>query len=560
MLINGQNLCIGCMRPLKEDLICSLCHFEQTKYRPIPRCLLPGTVVAKRYVLGRVLGEGSFGITYIGWDKVLDQRVAIKEYYPADYVSRDVIRGSDKNVYVYESRVKKEYKDNLDKFLNEARCLTRFNHMQGIVSVRDFFYENETAYIVMDYVGERSVKQEIRENGPMDANEVLKQMRPILYALSHIHKAGMVHRDISPDNILLSADKSLVLIDFGSARMRNMEMTKSMTVVFKRGFSPEEQYRAKGKQGSWSDVYAVCATMYFMLTGKAPEDVIERMIGAKVEPLSDFPDINLSEKAKNAIMKGISVRAEDRYQNITDLMGDLYAEEESQEGKRKLSKRQKGLFAVLSAVVLLFGGYLCQMTFSKDGKPPAEKKVMKPDVVLQTKQPTATPIVYEMVKVTGLSKSRANEKMLAIKDPYLTIKWKKKYSEKRKKGCIISQSIKAGKTWNKGEKQTVILTVSKGTKKIRVPNLVGLSYTDARQILRQKNLRCRIRQKSSSAIRDIVLTQDKKAGTKVKKNTTITLVVSKKQETANKPIATQTPKPTKKPKKKQTSDFAGAIS
>ena len=260
------------------------------------------------------------------WDKVLSKRVAVKEYYPTDYVSRDVLRGTDRKVYVYESRVKKEYKDNLDKFLNEARCLTRFNHMAGIVAVQDFFYENETAYIVMDYVGERNVKQEIRENGAMDAKEVLMLMRPILEALSKIHRTGMVHRDISPDNILFAEDDSLVLIDFGSARIRNMEMTKSMTIVFKRGFSPEEQYRAKGKQGAWSDVYAVCATMYFMMTGQAPEDVIERMIGAKVIPLSDFPEINISERAKNAIMKGISIRAEDRYASMDSLICDLYEE------------------------------------------------------------------------------------------------------------------------------------------------------------------------------------------------------------------------------------------
>ena len=105
MVINGQNLCIGCMRPLKDDFVCSSCHFEQKKYRPIPRCLLPGTEVAERYVLGRVLGEGNFGITYIGWDKVLSKRVAVKEYYPTDYVSRDVLRGTDRKVYVYELSV-----------------------------------------------------------------------------------------------------------------------------------------------------------------------------------------------------------------------------------------------------------------------------------------------------------------------------------------------------------------------------------------------------------------------------------------------------------------------
>ena len=161
-----------------------------------------------------------------------------------------------------------------------------------------------------------------------------------------------VHRDISPDNILFAEDDSLVLIDFGSARMRNMEMTKSMTIVFKRGFSPEEQYRAKGKQGAWSDVYAVCATMYFMMTGQAPEDVIERMIGAKVIPLSDFPEINISERAKNAIMKGISIRAEDRYASMDSLICDLY--EETIQRETFFSRQRRRWMAGIGVIGIVF--------------------------------------------------------------------------------------------------------------------------------------------------------------------------------------------------------------
>lgn len=555
MVINGQNLCIGCMRPLKDDLICSLCHFEQGKYRPIPRCLLPGTEVAERYVLGRVLGEGNFGITYIGWDKVLSKRVAVKEYYPTDYVSRDVLRGTDRKVYVYESRVKKEYKDNLDKFLNEARCLTRFNHMAGIVAVQDFFYENETAYIVMDYVGERNVKQEIRENGAMDAKEVLMLMRPILEALSKIHRTGMVHRDISPDNILFAEDDSLVLIDFGSARIRNMEMTKSMTIVFKRGFSPEEQYRAKGKQGAWSDVYAVCATMYFMMTGQAPEDVIERMIGAKVIPLSDFPEINISERAKNAIMKGISIRAEDRYASMDSLICDLY--EETIQRETFFSRQRRRWMAGIGVIGIVF--VLC-VSFLHKTTPDYQPSNSQIQVVQTQKVSTEAPIVYRMVNVTGMKRKVAEQKINAIGDASLIIKWQKKYNKKAKKGILISQSIKKGESWTKGKKQTLTLTVSRGEKKIRVPNLVGLSYADAKKKLEKKKLNCRIVQRESDTISGIVLEQSKKTGAKVNEDTTITLTVSKKQVTTPKPAATNTPQPSKKPKKTKAPDFAGAIS
>ena len=506
-------------------------------------------------MLGRVLGEGNFGITYIGWDKVLSKRVAVKEYYPTDYVSRDVLRGTDRKVYVYESRVKKEYKDNLDKFLNEARCLTRFNHMAGIVAVQDFFYENETAYIVMDYVGERNVKQEIRENGAMDAKEVLMLMRPILEALSKIHRTGMVHRDISPDNILFAEDDSLVLIDFGSARMRNMEMTKSMTIVFKRGFTPEEQYRAKGKQGAWSDVYAVCATMYFMMTGQAPEDVIERMIGAKVIPLSDFPEINISERAKNAIMKGISIRAEDRYASMDSLICDLY--EETIQRETFFSRQRRRWMAGIGVIGIVF--VLC-VSFLHKTTPDYQPSNSQIQVVQTQKVSTEAPIVYRMVNVTGMKRKVAEQKINAIGDASLIIKWQKKYNKKAKKGILISQSIKKGESWTKGKKQTLTLTVSRGEKKIRVPNLVGLSYADAKKKLEKKKLNCRIVQRESDTISGIVLEQSKKTGAKVNEDTTITLTVSKKQVTTPKPAATNTPQPSKKPKKTKAPDFAGAIS
>ncbi|MFR5971105.1 MAG: protein kinase domain-containing protein, partial [Clostridium sp.] len=448
----------------------------------------------------------------------------------------------------------KEYKDNLDKFLNEARCLTRFNHMAGIVAVQDFFYENETAYIVMDYVGERNVKQEIRENGAMDAKEVLMLMRPILEALSKIHRTGMVHRDISPDNILFAEDDSLVLIDFGSARIRNMEMTKSMTIVFKRGFSPEEQYRAKGKQGAWSDVYAVCATMYFMMTGQAPEDVIERMIGAKVIPLSDFPEINISERAKNAIMKGISIRAEDRYASMDSLICDLYEETIQRETFFETAETVDGRHRCDRYCFCLMCVFLHKTT------PDYQPSNSQLQVVQTQKVSTEAPIVYRMVNVTGMKRKVAEQKINAIGDASLIIKWQKKYNKKAKKGILISQSIKKGESWTKGKKQTLTLTVSRGEKKIRVPNLVGLSYADAKKKLEKKKLNCRIVQRESDTISGIVLEQSKKTGAKVNEDTTITLTVSKKQVTTPKPAATNTPQPSKKPKKTKAPDFAGAIS
>ncbi len=561
MRINGKNLCIGCMNPLDASGQCSCCHLNQDQYKPIPRCLLPGTVLADRYILGRVLGEGSFGITYIGLDCVLDHRVAIKEYYPSDLVSRDVIRGTDKNVYVYESRAKTEYKENLDKFLNEARCLTRFNQLNGIVSVRDFFYENETAYIVMEYVSGMSVKEYIRENGPMEGERVLELMKPVLETLFQIHRTGMVHRDISPDNILFSGSGELVLIDFGSARMRNMEMTRSMTVVFKRGYSPEEQYRARGRQGAWSDVYAICATMYFMLTGKTPEDAIERMLGAPMKSLTEMPEVELAVWQKKALMKGISVKAEDRYENVGELLAELYAEKEIPD-RRPISIRLKfwKISVVVGAVLFILAGCFLWRTLpfgkSYSGKSAVSHEAASVSHEVSPVPMTASPkpVSYKMVKCTDLTKKKAQAVLEKLKEADLSIKWKKAYSNRVPKGHVIRQSIKEGTVWTQGEQKEVILTLSKGPKPVKVPNVCGLTGENAKGQLNKKKLKCRMVWENSQQISGIVIRQSKAAGSKVAKKTTITITVSRG------PAATPRPSGKRRNKATEDNDFVGSIS
>ena len=326
MEINNHHLCIGCMHELHSKEVCPYCGLEQRSYTPIPRCLIMGTRLADRYVLGKVLGEGSFGITYIGWDTLLEIPVAIKEYYPSDLVSRDVVRGNDTSVYLFSGIEKEEYEKRLERFLKEARNLTRFNQLPSIVSVRDFFYANNTAYIVMDYIEGESLKTYIKRQGAMDAKEVLNVFRPILESLEKMHVTGIIHRDISPDNLLFDENHNLVLIDFGAAELQNAELTRTVTITFKRGFSPEEQYRSHGRQGPWTDIYALCASMYYAMTGVAPDEAIQRTIEDKVEPLWDKQDIGITKEQSKAIMKGMSVHGEDRFQSVAALYQQLYQE------------------------------------------------------------------------------------------------------------------------------------------------------------------------------------------------------------------------------------------
>ena len=321
--IDPKCLCPGCMAVLDEpDLPCPLCGFDKTTYAPSPRSLRPFTILSGKYLVGKVIGEGGFGITYIGFNLDTELPVAIKEYFPSELATRDITAGNALSIFAGESQ--QLYKEGLEKYLREARNLTMFSDLPGIVTVKDFFYENETAYIIMEYINGITLKQHlIKVGGRMSQSEVTKMMKPVLESMIKIHETGMIHRDISPDNIMITKNNQIKLTDFGAARVFNGEDNKSITVVLKRGYAPEEQYRVKGVQGPWTDVYALCATMYKMITGITPQEALERIIEDNVEPLSKF-DKDIWPEIDYAIMKGLSLRAQDRFQNVGELVDALY--------------------------------------------------------------------------------------------------------------------------------------------------------------------------------------------------------------------------------------------
>lgn len=321
--INPECLCPGCMAVLDEpDLPCPLCGFDKSTYSSSPRSLRPFTKLNGKYMVGKVIGEGGFGITYIGFNLDTELPVAIKEYFPAELATRDTLQGNTINVFSGEA--KDLYREGLEKYLREARNLTMFSDLPGIVTVKDFFYENDTAYIIMEYINGITLKQHLTKvGGKMKQNEVIKMMKPVLESMNRIHEVGIIHRDISPDNIMITRNNQIKLTDFGAARVFDTEDNKSITVVLKRGYAPEEQYRAKGNQGPWTDVYALCATMYKMITGVTPQEALERIIEDSVEPLSKF-DAGIWPETEYAIMKGLSLRAQDRFQTVNELIDALY--------------------------------------------------------------------------------------------------------------------------------------------------------------------------------------------------------------------------------------------
>ena len=274
-----------------------------------------------RYTIKSVLGQGGFGITYLGMDELYQRKVAIKEFFPQGIVTRNTEYEDTVTVTYVEEKA--DYEKGKERFLKEARTMAKFSKNEGIVKVLDFFEINNTAYIVMEYLEGITLKQYIRENQRITLEELVRLLVPLIESLDEIHSQGMIHRDISPDNIMVLPDGRIKLMDFGAARDYTKFGEKTLSIVLKPGYAPPEQYQTHGIQGPWTDIYALCATMYKCITGENPPDAIERVMDDHLKKISAF-GIPVLPQIEEAIIKGMSVAAKDRYQNVGDFCEDLY--------------------------------------------------------------------------------------------------------------------------------------------------------------------------------------------------------------------------------------------
>lgn len=285
-------------------------------------CLRKGTRLIGRYTIEKVLGQGGFGITYLGIDELHEKKVAIKEFFPQGIVTRN-IEYEDAVTVTFVGK-KDNYNKGKEKFLKEARIMARFSKDEGIVKAQDFFEINNTAYIVMEYLEGITLKQYLRENERIEPEELLELFVPLIESLDEIHSQGLIHRDISPDNIMVLLGGKIKLMDFGAARDYTDFGEKSLSLILKPGYAPPEQYQTHGVQGPWTDIYALCATMYKCLTGENPPDAIERVMDDNLKEISEF-GIPVSKQMEETIIKGMSISARNRYQNIEEFCEDLYA-------------------------------------------------------------------------------------------------------------------------------------------------------------------------------------------------------------------------------------------
>lgn len=348
-----ENLCIHCMKEKHSaDEICPFCGSDPKSADIPPYHLQPFSILAGKYLLGMAIGEGGFGITYIGMDLNLEMRVAIKEYYPNGCAVRNCSESN--TVLSYSNSTQEVFEKGREKFINEARLLAKCSNLSEIVSVKDFFRENHTAYIVMEYIEGITLKAYLKQNSDhIPAQKTLQMMKPVICSLSKVHDMNLIHRDISPDNIMICNNGSVKILDFGGARDYIFSNEKSLSIMLKPGYAPEEQYRTHGNQGPWTDVYALCATMYRCITGSVPPESLERAYQESLPPIRSIsPDC--PPAAASAIEKGMSIYPEDRFQSMQELYSALYESSQSFSDAPEPQKRSKRKGLKIFLVICLF--------------------------------------------------------------------------------------------------------------------------------------------------------------------------------------------------------------
>lgn len=295
---------------------CATCGAPMSQHAATVATLAPATKLqGGAFTIGKVLGQGGFGITYLGSDARLQRLVAIKEFFPQGCVRQHV------TVHPTGAVTSAGYAAAKSKFLDEARVLAQFQH-PGIVHIYGFFEENNSAYVVMEYLKGKTLAALVQERGPLPEWEALSYAEKIGAALAVVHGAGLLHRDIKPDNVIVTDDGRVVLVDFGTAREFAAAKTRHMTAMLTPGYAPLEQYGQHARFGPFTDTYALGATLYHLLTGQLPPPATDRAAGVDLAPPQRV-NRNISPHVGDAIVWAMQVRADKRPQQVADFLRAL---------------------------------------------------------------------------------------------------------------------------------------------------------------------------------------------------------------------------------------------
>lgn len=388
--MEDRKLCMHCMaRKADEQEACPVCGFIERDFVPEKHHLPPRTILKGQYLVGCALGEGGFGITYIGWDLFLHMPVAIKEYFPSGVVIRDQ---GQHTVNVFAGKDEQSFLLGRDRFFREAQKVARFDNNPGVVSVKNCFLENGTAYIIMEYIsGINLGTYAAQRGGKLGFQETLQLLKTPIQTLEELHRYSTYHRDISPENLMLSKTGTVKLIDFGSAMESDSEK-KTRVLMVRSGYSPVEMYSSTGKDGPYSDVYSMAATIYKLITGVTPPAATERLNADSLVRPTMLGVKEISQEQEAALMKGMAVQLNDRYQTMAEFFHDLYGYGINDAPLSKPQPKHRTLLVLLAlaCVALLVGAGI--LLGRQGGFPPApiEQETAEPTEAI-TAEPTAEP-------------------------------------------------------------------------------------------------------------------------------------------------------------------------
>ncbi len=505
--------CMGCMGMHDVEIDkCPHCGFKESEYKSIGYHLPIHSTLVDTYIVGRAIGYGGFGVTYVGYNAILDKKVAIKEYLPGEFATRSP---GEATVSVFTGDKEKAYYRGLERFEQEAKKLSKLKDNEGIVEIYDCFRANNTVYIVMECLEGETLKELLKRKKKLSVEKATDIIAEVLKILSKVHQAGIIHRDISPENIFITKEGGIKLIDFGAAKNAATGYSKSLSVIIKQGYAPPEQYFSKGRQGSWTDVYACAATYYKLLTGITPEDSMERKGKDNLKPPSRY-GIKIKKSQENALLNALALDIEKRTATSAEFLNGITAQ--NNKIKRTKAKNKKAdigrlpwgiKIAIGFAVVLLLMAFTAGYNIVRDNFITDEEVINQNQVYV----PNVINLSYDEAE-----KILSENGLVAVRGDWVS-------SDDALRDTVMGQEISAGEIVDIGTE--IKLDLSSGGINSVMGDYVGLSKEAAMEELDGLHIYANFEEVSSSMAKGCIVSQSIPCDEMVRRGSEVTLQVSK---------------------------------
>ena len=604
------NLCYGCMNPkdCDENGVCRVCGFDENA-PSLPSYLAPGVMLRDRYVVGKLLSYNGESANYIGFDTITQSKVVIKEYMPDTLCERE----AGKSILDVAPQYVAQYKTLMSEFVELNKTLSKMRSLSHIIPVVDMFGDNNTGYVVLAYFEGVTLEKYIEHNGGRLTWETVRRFfPPIFTTVSLVHNAGLIHRGICPENILIGENGDIKLTGFAISdeRTANTEIAPELY----SGYAAPEQYNSSARQGTWTDVYGVSAMLYKALTGVTPLDAASRITDDTLEtPASLVPEI--PESVSNVIMSGMELDGEKRIQTITELVTKLFEQPEiggaavrlsssstqtimiprealqqgqhrSSSGGRPAKKKQmsrRGVFIAVMAIMLGIGMFfLLILLFSwgtdNNSDVPEINQISSDTSTGSESELTSMPTLTEMTEKTeASSESKPEEdRMLYVmnditgknfdiiqrSENYSSLVFNPiyEYNDEYAKGLIFEQSIEKGDNYEEGTEITV--KVSMGPKLVTIPDYISLSKKDYFAMLGELGIKYEEKEIETSDVKEgyvVKLSKDAGETIDVEKGEVLTVFVAKNPPETEPPETTKAKDKDKDKEPEQNEDPADTL-